>query len=184
MKGVNGGERYQTLLVESLGHPEVSSVAILDVNKKGFLRVEISLINADGRAARHATGVALLYVDNMTDSRPSPSLKRNGGVLSRWPTTKLTIRLNFCTNPPRRGFTFRGQNGELECNLLNSTYSLRLASGTSNNLSFNANSGDKYEHQLSHFVDCIDSIDIPKCTIDDGIKVIELINEIPAQNCL
>jgi excinuclease ABC subunit B len=56
------------LLREGLDLPEVSLVAILDADKEGFLRAERSLIQTIGRAARHVSGVALLYADNLTDS--------------------------------------------------------------------------------------------------------------------
>ncbi len=56
------------LLREGFDLPEVSLVAILDADKEGFLRAERSLIQTIGRAARHVSGVALLYADNMTDS--------------------------------------------------------------------------------------------------------------------
>ncbi len=56
------------LLREGLDLPEVSLVAILDADKEGFLRAERSLIQTIGRAARHISGVALLYGDNLTDS--------------------------------------------------------------------------------------------------------------------
>ncbi|MFN8004485.1 MAG: UvrB/UvrC motif-containing protein, partial [Acidobacteriota bacterium] len=48
--------------------PEVSLVAILDADKEGFLRSESSLIQTIGRAARNASGKAILYADKMTDS--------------------------------------------------------------------------------------------------------------------
>ncbi|HEY9283317.1 MAG TPA: excinuclease ABC subunit UvrB [Pyrinomonadaceae bacterium] len=56
------------LLREGLDLPEVSLVAILDADKEGFLRSESSLIQTMGRAARHASGRALLYADRVTDS--------------------------------------------------------------------------------------------------------------------
>jgi len=56
------------LLREGLDMPEVSLVAILDADKEGFLRSERSLIQTIGRAARNASGRALLYADNMTGS--------------------------------------------------------------------------------------------------------------------
>ncbi len=48
--------------------PEVSWLAILDADKEGCLRVERSLIQTIGRAARHVEGNALLNAENMTDS--------------------------------------------------------------------------------------------------------------------
>ena len=56
------------LLREGLDIPEVSLVAILDADKEGFLRAERSLIQTIGRAARHASGKAILYADRITDS--------------------------------------------------------------------------------------------------------------------
>ncbi|HEX5706232.1 MAG TPA: excinuclease ABC subunit UvrB [Pyrinomonadaceae bacterium] len=56
------------LLREGLDLPEVSLVAILDADKEGFLRSETSLIQTMGRAARHASGKAILYADQMTES--------------------------------------------------------------------------------------------------------------------
>ncbi|MCW5612866.1 MAG: excinuclease ABC subunit UvrB [Rubrivivax sp.] len=56
------------LLREGLDLPEVSLVAILDADKEGFLRAERSLIQTIGRAARNASGKAILYADKVTDS--------------------------------------------------------------------------------------------------------------------
>ena len=56
------------LLREGLDLPEVSLVAILDADRQGFLRSEISLIQTIGRAARNATGRVLMYADGITDA--------------------------------------------------------------------------------------------------------------------
>jgi excinuclease ABC subunit B len=56
------------LLREGLDMPEVSLVAILDADKEGFLRSENSLIQTIGRAARHVSGRAILYADQVTGS--------------------------------------------------------------------------------------------------------------------
>ncbi len=56
------------LLREGLDIPEVSLVAILDADKEGFLRSEGSLIQTIGRAARNASGRAILYADKITGS--------------------------------------------------------------------------------------------------------------------
>ena len=54
------------LLREGLDLPEVSLVAVLDADKEGFLRSETSLIQTIGRAARHKSGHAILYADQIT----------------------------------------------------------------------------------------------------------------------
>jgi excinuclease ABC subunit B len=56
------------LLREGLDMPEVSLVAILDADKEGFLRSEVSLIQTIGRAARHVDGTVIMYADKETDS--------------------------------------------------------------------------------------------------------------------
>jgi len=56
------------LLREGLDLPEVSLVAILDADKEGFLRSEISLIQTIGRAARNVNGRVIMYADHVTNS--------------------------------------------------------------------------------------------------------------------
>jgi excinuclease ABC subunit B len=56
------------LLREGIDLPEVSLIAILDADKEGFLRSERSLIQTIGRAARNASGKAILYADHITGS--------------------------------------------------------------------------------------------------------------------
>ena len=56
------------LLREGLDIPEVSLVAILDADKEGFLRSEVSMIQTIGRAARNVKGRAILYADKITGS--------------------------------------------------------------------------------------------------------------------
>jgi excinuclease ABC subunit B len=56
------------LLREGIDLPEVSLVMILDADKEGFLRNVRSLTQVIGRAARHISGVAVLYADTMTKS--------------------------------------------------------------------------------------------------------------------
>ncbi len=56
------------LLREGLDIPEVALVAILDADKEGFLRSEMSLIQTIGRAARNSEGKVILYADTITGS--------------------------------------------------------------------------------------------------------------------
>lgn len=56
------------LLREGLDMPEVSLIGILDADKEGFLRSEVSLIQTIGRAARNVNGRVILYADQMTGS--------------------------------------------------------------------------------------------------------------------
>jgi excinuclease ABC subunit B len=56
------------LLREGLDLPEVSLVAILDADKEGFLRNEMSLTQTAGRAARNVNGLVIFYADTITES--------------------------------------------------------------------------------------------------------------------
>ena len=56
------------LLREGLDIPEITLVTILDADKEGFLRSEVSLIQTIGRAARNSEGHVIMYADVMTDS--------------------------------------------------------------------------------------------------------------------
>jgi excinuclease ABC subunit B len=56
------------LLREGLDIPEVSLVAILDADKEGFLRNDVSLIQTIGRAARNVNGRVIMYADKITKS--------------------------------------------------------------------------------------------------------------------
>ncbi|MBN2015918.1 excinuclease ABC subunit UvrB [Candidatus Dojkabacteria bacterium] len=56
------------LLREGLDLPEVSLVAILDADKEGFLRSNVSLVQTIGRAARHEEGRVIMYADRITGS--------------------------------------------------------------------------------------------------------------------
>lgn len=75
------------LLREGLDLPEVSLVAILDADKEGFLRSEVSLIQTMGRAARHVEGRVILYADTVTGS-----IKRALNEVER--RRKYQIRMN------------------------------------------------------------------------------------------
>ncbi|MFC1780274.1 excinuclease ABC subunit UvrB [Patescibacteria group bacterium] len=56
------------LLREGLDLPEVSLVTILDADKEGFLRSNVSLVQTIGRAARHEEGRVVMYADSVTGS--------------------------------------------------------------------------------------------------------------------
>jgi excinuclease ABC subunit B len=56
------------LLREGLDLPEVSFIGILDADKEGFLRSEVSLIQTIGLAARNLAGRVILYADVVTGS--------------------------------------------------------------------------------------------------------------------
>src|SRR5699024_8886708 len=52
-------------------------VAILDADKEGFLRSEVSLVQTIGRAARNVEGRVIMYADVMTDSMNAAIFETN-----------------------------------------------------------------------------------------------------------
>mgnify|MGYP000881315071 CR=1 FL=1 len=79
------------LLREGLDLPEVELVAILDADKEGFLRSEVSLIQTSGRAARNVEGRVIMYADVITDS-----MKRAIDETSR--RREIQVRYNIENN--------------------------------------------------------------------------------------
>jgi len=73
------------LLREGLDLPEVSLVAILDADKEGFLRSDVTLIQTMGRAARHVEGEVIMYADSITGSmdRALKEVKRRREIQKR-----------------------------------------------------------------------------------------------------
>lgn len=74
------------LLREGLDLPEVTLVAILDADKEGFLRSEVSLIQTMGRGARNINSHVIMYADNITGSmqRAIAEVRRRRQIQLEW----------------------------------------------------------------------------------------------------
>ena len=91
------------LLREGLDLPEVSLVAILDADKEGFLRSDVTLIQTMGRAARHVEGRVIMYADSITGSmqRALAEVKRRRAYQIRM-NTKYGIKPKSIKKPIRQ----------------------------------------------------------------------------------
>jgi excinuclease ABC subunit B len=103
------------LLREGLDLPEVSLVAILDADKEGFLRSEVSLIQTMGRAARHVEGRVILYADTITNSmkKAMAEIGRRRNYQSKM-NKKLGITPKSIQKPIREKLVEEMPEGELE----------------------------------------------------------------------
>jgi len=103
------------LLREGLDLPEVSLVAILDADKEGFLRSEVSLIQTMGRASRHVDGEVLLYADNITGSikRALKEVERRR-IYQKEINKKLGIKPKSIIKPIRRKLIEKKEDSRLE----------------------------------------------------------------------
>ncbi|MFC1624828.1 excinuclease ABC subunit UvrB [Patescibacteria group bacterium] len=90
------------LLREGLDLPEVSLVVILDADKEGFLRSDVTLIQTMGRAARHVEGNVILYADKITGSmdRALKEVKRRRNIQLK-ENKRLGITPTSITKPIR-----------------------------------------------------------------------------------
>lgn len=103
------------LLREGLDLPEVSLVAILDADKEGFLRSEVSLVQTMGRAARHKDGRVILYADKITGSmnRAIEEVKRRR-IYQLLMNKKLGIKPKSIKKPIRSKIVELDEKAELE----------------------------------------------------------------------
>ena len=130
------------LLREGLDIPEVALVAILDADKEGFLRSEMSLIQTIGRAARNSEGRVIMYADNITGSmqraidetnrRRTLQVKYNKEHNITPKTIKKDIReiiepMEAVKNElPKYASDIRSQIAELEAMMLNAAENLEF----------------------------------------------------------
>lgn len=90
---------------------------------------------------------------------------------------QITIRINFCTKPSRRNIILRGTEGEIVVDLVKQEmvlkkddYEKRFTSTLSRN--------ELFRIQIAEFMEQIKRRSVPRCSCDEGLKVLELIEEV------
>ena len=89
----------------------------------------------------------------------------------------FSFRLNFCTSPPRRQIFIRCEKGEISWDLLLGQLTINTQGMETESYQSDLTTEDRYKVQAEHFFDCIMGKDIPHCSVDDGLKVLSLVNQ-------
>ena len=95
----------------------------------------------------------------------------------------ITIRLNMCTKPSRRTLLIRCEKGELHWDLLKGNVDLTTGDHNTEVLSHSLSPDDRFSLQTLRFLDCIYNSGTPYCSLDDGLKVLNVINHAHASSC-
>ena len=88
----------------------------------------------------------------------------------------VTIRLNFCTKPPRRRVTLRGSAGEMYWDLMDGRIQATQLDTVERETYVSPISADqRYYLQMNHFLTCVMGGAHPMCSLAEGLKTLELI---------
>jgi len=103
------------LLREGLDLPEVGLVAILDADKEGFLRSEVSLVQTMGRGARNVNSLVLMYADKITGSmeRAISEVSRRRNYQLKW-NKKYNIEPRAIIKPIREDIAAFEEESSIE----------------------------------------------------------------------
>ena len=90
----------------------------------------------------------------------------------------ITIRLNFCSRPSRRNIIVRCEKGDINWDLLNGKVDLYTGDQELHCFNPRFQAEDRFRSQAVRFVECIYSQKAPHCSLNDGLAVMKLINQI------
>jgi predicted dehydrogenase len=87
----------------------------------------------------------------------------------------VTIRLNFCTAPPKRYILLRGSTGEIACDLVDGWAQV----SKKNSLEIdkyirNIPADDRYYLQMKHFLESVRGLASPMCSLHEGLNTLSL----------
>ena len=90
----------------------------------------------------------------------------------------VSVHLDFYRRVPRRICVVQTTLGELSWDVLQQTVRWTLANGESEEQSFAVGRDELFRRQLQHFLDCAEGKTIPFVTLQDGIQVMNLIEQV------
>lgn len=87
----------------------------------------------------------------------------------------VTIRLNFCTTPPKRYSLIRGSNGEVACDLVDGWAQANIKDSPSiEKYTSNISPNDRYYIQMRHFLRSVSGEASPMCSLHEGLNTLKL----------
>lgn len=88
---------------------------------------------------------------------------------------RISIRLDFCTRPPRRVIRLRGEKGELTWDLVANEARLVIGEGRQDSSMSGLGVDARFARQISHFLACSSGQEKPICTAQDGFAVLDVV---------
>ena len=95
----------------------------------------------------------------------------------------ITIRLNMCTKPSRRCVVIRCEKGEVAWDLLSGRVNLFIGDQEMQSFISPLQPDDRFRLQAERFFKCIEDDSAPYCSLNDGLKILGLINKVYANSC-
>lgn len=95
----------------------------------------------------------------------------------------LSMNLNFCTKPAKRLLCVRGNRGEIIWEMINGKVQLSHEEPDScQSYTSSVSADERYTIQALHFLSCVERAELPRCSVEDGIRVLELIQKARQQS--
>ncbi|MEK9657127.1 MAG: Gfo/Idh/MocA family oxidoreductase [bacterium] len=88
----------------------------------------------------------------------------------------IQINIDFCRKESKRLCRVVTINGELHCNLLKKEITFEENNKVVTIKANNYERNDIFLKQFKHFIKCVEGVEIPKVTIDDGINILRMIS--------
>ena len=89
----------------------------------------------------------------------------------------ISIRINFCSQPSTRKITIRGENGQIFWDIIPGMLEISNDEHIIYQKKMNIERDSLFLIQIQHFFDCIFKNQKPKCSLNEGKQIIELIKQ-------
>ncbi|OUU53444.1 MAG: hypothetical protein CBC25_00490 [Pelagibacteraceae bacterium TMED65] len=119
------------------------------------------------------------YADKSKKSRLQMDVEDNAALwLESSMCSNISIRLDFCTRPAKRGFSIRSTNGEIKCNILTQKAVLIDENGEATERTEEMRDMRQiYLDEFNHFIKEYDNATDLECTAKAAKRVLDIIKE-------